>query len=704
VTDSASGRGIGDILLELGFASQEDLASAALAQERTGQPLGQILVQNGAITRLELASALAEQWSDPAASISLMPIPTPGARVAPQPVDDAQYAARLEGAVADLARRMQVSEPEDGFNERVTDLAERIEATVAWTQRIEVTVATLAQGLEGVTGGVEEAFATLQSGMTGLATDLARIDTTVAEIVARPAEVPSDPRLGAQLEELRASVQSLAERPVADDAVRGRVDQLASRLETLVDGAALDDLRGALRELEGRPSGDPELGARLDRVEALAAEGAARAELEAQAALLADLRSTLADLEARPVGSPETDEKLERIEAHLAERLGTLADTAAVEALAARIDAASGLEEGLVAAVEALGARIDEIAAQNEPDDELMARIDGVEALVETGTAALAELRNGIATLAESAVAGRLEELNTALAALGTEVASLAHATPIDRVEELTATVEELTASQAAQATLTARIEAVETVLAPDLDAVRGRVDQLASRLETLVDGAALDAKVEALEGRLGDDLVTGEALARAIDGIRSEVASAPAPTPAGSPETEPAIAQLVERVGALESLAARVDGLTETVAGRPSPASGPRDEPTGFETELERILLAIERLGLQLGEHDRALAELMRSRGVGRQLDELAARIDQLATVGGDAGGEGVASQAAGPSVPGSAADVRALMRRVEDAEASSKEDREKLMTRLDRMASSIDWRLQRLESGDPA
>jgi hypothetical protein len=668
VTDSASGRGIGDILLELGFASQEDLASAALAQERTGQPLGQILVQNGVITRLELASALAEQWSDPAASISLMPIPTPGARVAPQPVDDAQYAARLEDAVADLARRMQVSEPEDGFNERVTDLAERIEATVAWTQRIEVTVATLAQGLEGVTGGVEEAFATLQSGMTGLAADLA--------------------------------VQSLAERPVADDVVRGRVDQLASRLETLVDGAALDDLRGALRELEGRPSGDPELEARLDRVEALAAEGAARAELEAQAALLTDLRSTLADLEARPVGSPETDEKLERIEAHLAERLGTLADTAAVEALAARIDAASGLEEGLVAAVDALAARIDEIAAQNEPDDELTARIDGVEALVETGTAALAELRNGIATLAESAVAGRLEELNTALAALGTEVASLAHATPIDRVEELTATVEELTASQAAQATLTARIEAVETVLTPDLDAVRGRVDQLASRLETLVDGAALDAKVAALEGRLGDDLVTGEALARAIDGIRSEVASAPVPTPAGSPETEPAITQLVERVGALESLAARVDGLTETVAGRPSPASGPRDEPTGFETELERILLAIERLGLQLGEHDRALAELMRSRGVGRQLDELAARIDQLAT----AGGEGVGSQAAGPSVPGSAADVRALMRRVEDAEASSKEDREKLMTRLDRMASSIDWRLQRLESGDPA
>ena len=679
LTDSASARRIGDILLELGFASEEDLAEAALAQERTGQPLGQILVQNGVITRLELASALAEQWSDPAASISPLPIPTPGARLAAQPVDDAQYAARLQDAVADLARRMQVSEPVDGFGERVTELAERIEATVAWTQRIEVTVATLAQSLEGVTGGAEEAFVTLQSGMTELAADLARIETTVAEMIARPMEPPSsDPVLRAQLDELRASVQALVERPVADDAVRGRVDQLASRLETLVDGAALDDLRGALRELEGRPSGDPELEARLERVEALAAEGAARAELEAQAALLADLRSTITELEARPVGSPEADEKLEQIEAHLAERLATLADTAAVEALAARID---------------------EIAAQNEPDDELTARIDGVEARVETGTAALAELRNGMASIAESAVAGRLDDLNTALAALGTEVASLAHTTPTDRVEELTATVEELAAAQAAQAEVTARIEAVETGLAPDLDAVRGRVDQLASRLETLVDGAALDAKVEALEVRIGDDLVTGEVLARAIDGIRSEVASAPVPTPAGSPATEQAIAQIVERLGALEGLAARVDGLAETVAGGASRNPVPGDEPTGFETELERILLAIERVGLHLGEHDRALGELMRSRGVGRQLDELTARIDQLATVGGD----GVASQAAGPPAPGSAADMRALMSRVEDAEASSREDREKLMTRLDRMASSIDWRLLRLESGDP-
>ena len=56
-------RRIGDILLELGFVTEKQLAKAAQEQDETGAPLGQILVEHGAITRLELASALAEQWS-----------------------------------------------------------------------------------------------------------------------------------------------------------------------------------------------------------------------------------------------------------------------------------------------------------------------------------------------------------------------------------------------------------------------------------------------------------------------------------------------------------------------------------------------------------------------------------------------------------------------------------------------------------------
>ena len=71
---ATKGRRIGEIVLELGFASEADVAKATLEHEKTGQPLGQILVELGTITRLELASALAEQWSDQSASIKLLPI------------------------------------------------------------------------------------------------------------------------------------------------------------------------------------------------------------------------------------------------------------------------------------------------------------------------------------------------------------------------------------------------------------------------------------------------------------------------------------------------------------------------------------------------------------------------------------------------------------------------------------------------------
>ena len=118
---------------------------------------------------------------------------------------------------------------------------------------------------------------------------------------------------------------------------------------------------------------------------------------------------------------------------------------------------------------------------------------------------------------------------------------------------------------------------------------------------------------------------------------------------------------------------------------------------------------MTLERLGLHLGEHDRALAELMRSRNLPKKLDELAARVDEIAggaPARGCEAGSGHAARdrhASAPSEP-STGEVKALMRRVEDAEVASQADREKLMNRLERMASSIDWRLQRLEAAETA
>ena len=150
--------------------------------------------------------------------------------------------------------------------------------------------------------------------------------------------------------------------------------------------------------------------------------------------------------------------------------------------------------------------------------------------------------------------------------------------------------------------------------------------------------------------------------------------------------------------------LRARLPGQpAEPTAGHPT--IEPSGDQGGFEVEMERVLMAIERLSMHLAGHDRALAEVMQTRGTMQRLDELSDRIDDIAAgVGtGAGGGDGPPrASSGGDSEP--RGDLRALARRVEETEAAAAADRAKLMDRLDKMASSIDWRLLRLEgSGEP-
>jgi len=919
-------RRIGDILLAHGFASEEQLVEASAEQERSGQPLGQILVQHGVITRLELASALAEQWSDQSVSLSLAPLSKPAPRPVLQHNDDDQYAARLQDAVADLARRVHATQPEEAVDERVTDLAERIEATVARTQRLEATLATFADSLEGVTGGVEEAFAGLQGGMSGLALDLARIDSTVAEMLAHPEGPPSlDPAITARLEELSAAVQELTSRSIADDAIHDRVDELATRLETLADDPGLVDLSGLVSDVQAQ-------------VEGLAGGAPSHAELERQSDILSELRATVAELALRPVGSPEVDARLERLEASLGEQLAA-PDAAVIETLAARIETSIDRQENVRASVEALDARLEEIAALAGRDDATQARVEDLERRLETEAAALVELRRELTDRQEPQSTRRLEKLGDALDSLKRDVASLARETPGERIEQLARLVEELAADRGAHEPLLGRLEALEArlpsdilshddlaqalstardelrrmvpepdgrleqlshdldavrvdlartreeaatavpepdgrieqltndvtalradlararyelgqtpsepdgrvdQLAQDVDAVRqtlshaaqqpdGRVDQLADELSALrtdlarardelthttpepdyridrlvqdleavraelatsssepdgrvdqladdlaavraelagisppttpdpelthrleqlshridelaggqAEQAALAGELRSIESRLAADVVTRAGLEQALTEIRDELARSVLET-SSSDESAGALAQLEERLGAAEALSARVEGLAQAVeaatrgelaegtedlrreidgrleeiartveerlSGASSSPAAPSEAATGLEEELERTRMAIERFGLHLGEHDRALAEMRGTRSVAQRLDELAARVDDLA-----AAGQSVSSAPNGS--PGHSyvrrslepdLEIRSLIRRLEDVEETAHAGREKLMNRLERMASSIDWRLQRLEAGD--
>jgi hypothetical protein len=99
---------------------------------------------------------------------------------------------------------------------------------------------------------------------------------------------------------------------------------------------------------------------------------------------------------------------------------------------------------------------------------------------------------------------------------------------------------------------------------------------------------------------------------------------------------------------------------------------------------------MAIERLSLRMGEHDRALKELV-------QMQHAAARAGALHAPR-PAGGDGI-DRGAGAEDGDLRAEVRGLAFRLTEAEEALRSDRDKAFSQIERIASSITWRLQRLE-----
>ena len=335
--------------------------------------------------------------------------------------------------------------------------------------------------------------------------------------------------------------------------------------------------------------------------------------------------------------------------------------------------------------MQGLAARVEAIDIATPQTLEADPRID---VLVQS----LAELRDELSSVAAQP---REQGADEALAMLTARVDEIASAPPPapeadPRIDVLARSVSELRdelASLAVQphdhtaddalALLTARVEEIAATPAPSSEP-DPRVDELGDAL------AELRIRIESLASPSRE---------RADDGILAALTSRVDALTSAPPAVDE------ERLRGIESLAERLETLSRDLEARLAVA-----DPVGGEgidatvpDQLERVRLSIERFGLHLGEHDRALADLMRSRGVERRVEELAERVDQLA-----AARPVDAAAAPGTAAPGVSADMLALARRVEEAEAASQADREKLMSRLEKLGSAIDWRLQRLEADD--
>jgi BMFP domain-containing protein YqiC len=217
-----------------------------------------------------------------------------------------------------------------------------------------------------------------------------------------------------------------------------------------------------------------------------------------------------------------------------------------------------------------------------------------------------------------------------------------------------------------------------------------GRVEELAAQVEAFVQTPVVDPD-----------------LAARVDELIARLDARP-DTPAGEPQSG-ASDELVAQVAALE---ARISALADRPGGTAPAARSEAHDATGTGEisgrEFDRLCFAVERLSLQLTEHHRAIDLLMNGEGAADgQLDALAARLDTLEARGVAPRPTG-SKEAAAPAATGDGVSVHAelheLAKRIAEIDEASRVGREKLLTQIEQMMSSIDWRFQRLESGGKA
>lgn len=105
---------MGELFVERGYLTADELASALDEQRRTGNKLGEILIERGHISRLALAGILSEQWEGDrqvrtaSPPVALRPVPAPEPQApAVSGMSEADVAAAIEKRVAEAVAALE---------------------------------------------------------------------------------------------------------------------------------------------------------------------------------------------------------------------------------------------------------------------------------------------------------------------------------------------------------------------------------------------------------------------------------------------------------------------------------------------------------------------------------------------------------------------------------------------------------------------
>jgi uncharacterized phage infection (PIP) family protein YhgE len=619
-------RPIGEIFVEHGVVTQNQLESALTAQGDSGQRLGEVLVAQGAITRLELASALAEQWS------TLQKIRPPEPKSAEAWQESAVRAAGEPGT-----EPTTISPPAadvENLRDAVKALEERLRTVSASSspsppdEELRETTAALADRIDG-----------LESRIDGVSSpDLGELHNTVAEIRTSLGE------LQARLEAPNQSIIDLEQRlETAVDGLLARVESLSvqSHEATSHDDDALSGLRKSVVVLEQQTS------ALVGRDEVDAIRVALGAVSEQVKELAGRTNGVTHDELERRVGDAVNDLR-ERLEAVEPQR-----DDAVVADLRASLANVESRLEGLQPPAPDSGGVVPEVAMRI---DELAARVDQVLAgSTETVQSALQPFEQ------------RIAELSQQLGSLPSP----------DRVAELDARLTEVSEQEAkARAELIARLDGEHAATATwaqseEVAALATRLNELGLRIESLPS----TKQVAAVE--------------RELDEVREAVHGLPpVPGPEVIEEVRSSLTDLSARV---REVAARPVGvsqdhlerrLTDIFEGLAATAQAaqPSDEVAAEVASIHEALAALEQqvaLGQQVAEG--AAAETVagldaKVEGVGARVDELVASVAAM----GLRGSEELTKEQVEELIGGERAAREALAARLEELRVAGQPDNE--------------------------
>jgi chromosome segregation ATPase len=540
--------------------------------------------------------------------------------------------------------------------ERDDTLAERLDALQVALVEANGAIADREAEATQLRARIDEAYARAGDA-------LSELQRSVGEVAGRVDELQSVPA---------STAAALEQRTAALD---GRIDAIAERLDAAsadvakgLDGIAQRDaqLAGLYRDVEAERARVDTLIAELkDELDGLPDPAARHAELEAS------LESVRAD-----VGATAT--RMQELEASHSARAGGVED--ALARLAGRLDAADREREDsadrLRQADEAWLQERDWVRRQLE-------RLAEAQEQTSHATGSITPALDGLRTRLDELEAGQ-DGLASHVAALAATVAEAGSDGALDEIRARVAGLEEERTGLGARLdALSAAAEAAGEPAPPEeLVALAGRVDDVERR------GTAVATELAQSTALWASELAAlGERLDRTDAGAREQAA-------ARLDLTDRLVGGLAARLDELERAAAagasagepvaeRVEELAARLAQIESGAISPVGSLEEIRALVDEVVARTAAPGPDLRSELDALVKRV----------ELAERTASSSPATGDEAGDGRFRL-----------ELRSLELRMEHAESAARENREAVLTQLERLASRVEWRLQRLEEAAQA